>query len=137
METYLWQEYLQYLRDWADAHQSSANEGMSPVCYDEWEDNEGMVEAIDSGASGLYDVFFQDLNEETQADLLRLWGDNMNYDVIPIVSLPYYTDSRGEDESPDDIEKYLDEEMQDDAIQYAFFGDGGNSRGGYVGMDKR
>ena len=137
METYIWQEYLQYLRDWADAHQSSTNEGMSPACYDEWEANEGMVEAIDSCTSGLYDVFFQDLNEETQAELLRLWGDNMNYDVIPIVTLPYYTDTWNEYDPIDNMEEYLDEGMQDDAIQYSFFENGESIRGGHVGMDKR
>ncbi len=36
-----WQGYLDYLRKWASEHKGPEHHGMSPVCFDEWEDNEG------------------------------------------------------------------------------------------------
>lgn len=36
-----WQGYLDYLRKWASEHKELEYYGMSPVCFDEWEDNEG------------------------------------------------------------------------------------------------
>lgn len=35
-----WQQYIAYLKDWAEDHSSELCKGMSPVCYDEWLDNE-------------------------------------------------------------------------------------------------
>ena len=35
-----WKEYLNYLKDWADNHNSIYFVGCSPACYDEWLDNE-------------------------------------------------------------------------------------------------
>ena len=36
----LWEEYLDYLSSWALHHSDITNYGMSPACFDEWEDNE-------------------------------------------------------------------------------------------------
>ena len=36
-----WAAYLQYLKDWADAHSDTGFMGMSPACFDEWLSNEG------------------------------------------------------------------------------------------------
>jgi hypothetical protein len=36
----VWNEYLRYLRSWADDHSGSGFFGMSPACYDEWFGNE-------------------------------------------------------------------------------------------------
>ena len=36
----------------------------------------------------MIDIYWQDLTSEKQQELLEAWGDNGNYDVIPIVSLP-------------------------------------------------
>ena len=33
------------------------------------------------------DIFFEDLSDEAQAELLRLMGDNGNYDVFPLASI--------------------------------------------------
>ena len=35
-----WGQYIQYLRDWADAHTEPGFLGTSPACYDEWHGNE-------------------------------------------------------------------------------------------------
>lgn len=35
-----WNNYIQYLKDWARQHEEQKFEGMSPVCYDEFLDNE-------------------------------------------------------------------------------------------------
>ena len=35
-----WQRYIAYLHEWADSHADESYGGMSPVCYDEWLDNE-------------------------------------------------------------------------------------------------
>lgn len=35
-----WTEYLLYLRRWVDAHRDEEFYGMTPACFDEWEDNE-------------------------------------------------------------------------------------------------
>lgn len=35
-----WDAYLEYLKDWADAHTEMECQGMSPVCYDEFIDND-------------------------------------------------------------------------------------------------
>ena len=35
-----WNNYIEYLKDWATQHQEEANEGMSPACYEEFLDNE-------------------------------------------------------------------------------------------------
>ncbi len=35
-----------------------------------------------------YEIYWQNLNEETQKELLELMGDNGNFDVIPIVTVP-------------------------------------------------
>ena len=36
----LWKKYLKYLHKWADEHSNKNFYGMSPVCFDEWIDNE-------------------------------------------------------------------------------------------------
>ena len=38
----------------------------------------------------MIDIYWQDLTPEKQKEILEIWGDNGNYDVIPIVSLPEY-----------------------------------------------
>lgn len=35
-----WDNYISYLHEWAAEHSNEAYAGMSPVCYDEWLDNE-------------------------------------------------------------------------------------------------
>ena len=35
-----WDKYIEYLKKWAEEHSDEANMGMSPVCFDEWEENE-------------------------------------------------------------------------------------------------
>ena len=35
-----WDAYLEYLKDWADGHTEMECQGMSPVCYDEFIDND-------------------------------------------------------------------------------------------------
>lgn len=35
-----WEKYIEYLKKWAEEHSVEEYEGMSPVCFDEWEDNE-------------------------------------------------------------------------------------------------
>lgn len=39
-DTSEWQRYLNYLADWVFSHISEEFAGMSPVCFDEWRDNE-------------------------------------------------------------------------------------------------
>lgn len=34
------------------------------------------------------EIYFQDLSEEKQSEILEAWGDNGNYDVVPIAELP-------------------------------------------------
>ncbi len=36
-----WAAYLEYLSRWVCDHASMNSYGMSPACFDEWEDNEG------------------------------------------------------------------------------------------------
>ena len=33
------------------------------------------------------DIYWDDLSDETQAELMKLLGDNGNYDVVPIGSI--------------------------------------------------
>lgn len=35
-----WQQYINYLRNWANDHEEPTFAGSSPACYDEWHDNE-------------------------------------------------------------------------------------------------
>ena len=35
-----WQDYLDYLDKWILEHKDITNCGMSPACFDEWDDNE-------------------------------------------------------------------------------------------------
>jgi len=35
-----WNNYIEYLKDWARQHEEIENDGMSPACYDEFLDNE-------------------------------------------------------------------------------------------------
>lgn len=35
-----WNNYIEYLIKWAEAHKGIEFEGMSPVCYDEFLENE-------------------------------------------------------------------------------------------------
>ena len=35
-----WEGYLDYLKEWASDHKDILFEGMCPVCFDEWLDNE-------------------------------------------------------------------------------------------------
>lgn len=39
-----WQGYITYLKEWADSHADETYMFMSPVCYEEWLDNEGAEE---------------------------------------------------------------------------------------------
>ena len=39
-----WDDYIKYLRKWADEHSSKEFEGCCPVCYDEWKGCEGSEE---------------------------------------------------------------------------------------------
>jgi len=32
----VWQQYLQYLRDWVDSHSEVTFYGMTPACFEEW-----------------------------------------------------------------------------------------------------
>jgi len=41
-----WEKYLKYLRGWADSHAEPVFYGTTPVCYDEWVDNEYHEEKI-------------------------------------------------------------------------------------------
>lgn len=40
----VWSQYIRYLRQWTTDHRKGAFYGMSPVCFDEWCDNEGSEE---------------------------------------------------------------------------------------------
>lgn len=40
----LWNAYIAYLNEWVNDHKEVDNFGMSPVCFDEWQDNEGASE---------------------------------------------------------------------------------------------
>jgi len=35
-----WEKYIEYLKKWAKEHSGEEYAGMSPVCFDEWEENE-------------------------------------------------------------------------------------------------
>ena len=35
-----WNNYIEYLKDWARQHEEIENEGMSPACYEEFLENE-------------------------------------------------------------------------------------------------
>lgn len=35
-----WQQYINYLRNWVNDHESPMFSESSPACYDEWLDNE-------------------------------------------------------------------------------------------------
>lgn len=35
-----WDAYLDYLTEWAEDHRGAGYYGCSPVCFDEWLDNE-------------------------------------------------------------------------------------------------
>lgn len=35
-----------------------------------------------------YEIYWNNLNKETQKELLELMGDNGNYDVVPIATIP-------------------------------------------------
>ena len=39
-----WQRYIKYLHEWADWHKGEECSGQSPVCFDEWCDNEKVYE---------------------------------------------------------------------------------------------
>lgn len=39
-----WQRYISYLHEWADIHKDDKCGGQSPVCFDEWCDNEKYFE---------------------------------------------------------------------------------------------
>ena len=45
-----WNEYLQYLRDWADSHGEPGFYGMTPACFDEWLDCEHCEDEADDVA---------------------------------------------------------------------------------------
>ena len=47
-------------------------------------------------------IYWDDLTPEKQAELLALWGDNGNYDVIPFVEFDM-----------EDEEDHTQEDMQD------------------------
>lgn len=35
-----------------------------------------------------YEIYWSNLNKETQKELLELMGDNGNHDVVPIATIP-------------------------------------------------
>lgn len=35
-----------------------------------------------------YEIYWNNLNKETQKELLELMGDNGNHDVVPIATIP-------------------------------------------------
>ena len=45
------------------------------------------------------DIYFKDLTPEKQKEIIDTFGDNCNYDVIPIVTIPVNND---DDESVSD-----------------------------------
>lgn len=38
-----WEKYIEYLKKWVEEHSGKEYAGMSPVCFDEWEDNEDVA----------------------------------------------------------------------------------------------
>ena len=38
--------------------------------------------------SNMIELYWDDLSEKTQNELLNLWGDNGNYNLLPIIELP-------------------------------------------------
>lgn len=40
MKVGTWNNYIEYLKDWANQHSDEMCEGMSPACYEEFLDNE-------------------------------------------------------------------------------------------------
>lgn len=38
--------------------------------------------------NGMIELYWDDLSQETQKELLTIWGDNGNYDVFPIITMP-------------------------------------------------
>ena len=45
-QNFAWTRYVAYLKRWADSHSDSTCAGMSPVCFDEWMDNENCEECL-------------------------------------------------------------------------------------------
>lgn len=45
-----WNAYLKYLTDWIEFHKESEFHGMSPACFNEWEENEE-IEAENEGGN--------------------------------------------------------------------------------------
>ena len=39
-----WKKYLNYLREWADNHAEVEFYGMTPACFNEWDENENSEE---------------------------------------------------------------------------------------------
>lgn len=92
-DEYTWSDYLEYLRQWADEHSSPSNMGKAPASYDEWEENEGRYAYHEMESEmAQYDIFWNNLTEETQKDLLGIWGENGNHDVIPLLTIEYQPD---------------------------------------------
>ena len=42
-----WEKYIEYLKQWVEDHKEESFEGMSPACFDEWEENEEEAMPID------------------------------------------------------------------------------------------
>ena len=69
----VWEEYLRYLRDWADSHVEREYCGMTPASYDEWCDNEyqDVDERNSADSPGSYEVTITEtlkLTVEVEAD---------------------------------------------------------------------
>ena len=63
----VWKMYLRYLRDWVDSHKESGFYGATPVCFDEWFDNEYREEEINAGtdSTGSYTVTITETLQQT------------------------------------------------------------------------
>ena len=75
----VWNEYLQYLRDWADSHNKPEFCGATPACFDEWYgcEYQEKVEDIGDGdtePSGSYRVTIT----ETLQKVVTLNADSPN-----------------------------------------------------------
>ena len=57
-----------------------------------------------------YEIYWSNLNKETQKELLELMGDNGNYDVVPIATIPVKMELAAlyEKSVPEAVQEYLE-----------------------------
>ncbi len=57
-----------------------------------------------------YEIYWGNLNKETQKELLELMGDNGNYDVVPIATIPVKMELAAlyEKSVPEAVQEYLE-----------------------------